>query len=148
MQDLYKSQISNAFEDFNKSLKIEDLDLSKISFPTEDVWQNDTFKVVLQDQIRQAMEDFQINQVVAVPAPVTAPEPLPLPQKKNVLEVGQNILEISIGSIPKVETTREPFVEPIIEPVKEPLSSALPEESKKSLGIKKPLARTKTLGLL
>jgi len=62
--------------------------------------------------------------------------------------VGQNILEISIGSIPKVETTREPIVEPIIEPVKEPLSSALPEESKKSLGIKKPLARTKTLGLL
>jgi hypothetical protein len=49
MQDLYKSQISNAFEDFNKSLKIEDLDLSKISFPTEDVWQNDTFKGLLQD---------------------------------------------------------------------------------------------------
>ena len=66
--------------------------------------------------------------------------------------MGQNILEISIDSIPKVETTREPIVQPIVqpieEPVKEPLSSALPEESKKSLGIKKPLARTKTLGLL
>lgn len=106
MQDLYKSQISYAFEDFNKSLKIEDLDLSKISFPTEDVWQNDTFKIVLQDQIRQAMEDFKINQAVAVPAPVIAHEPLQVLLKKNDLEVSQNIFEISIDSIPKAETKR------------------------------------------
>ena len=79
-----------------------------------------------------------------MPAPETSPAPLPVPLKKNDLEVVQNILEISIDSIPKVEIEREP----IIESVKEPLSSALPEESKKSLGIKKPLTRTKTLGLL